>query len=141
LLLAGAFLGCGMLAHSGIVFTLVPFAIVVLLSGGSGRASPRRRLAAGAGGVLILSWSAYQRFIDPPGNRLMKWHLAGVDPDRRPHVVAGDPGQLPRHTRTHSAGEPGEQRQEPDRGLAAGGPAVTAATCCPNCGIWSTATS
>ncbi len=36
-----------------------------------------------AGGVcvmLVLPWLAYQRFYDPPGNRLLKWHLAGVVP-------------------------------------------------------------
>jgi hypothetical protein len=27
---------------------------------------------------LALPWLAYQRFYDPPGNRLVKWHLAGV---------------------------------------------------------------
>jgi hypothetical protein len=28
--------------------------------------------------ALYLPWVLYQRFIDPPGNRLLKWHLAGV---------------------------------------------------------------
>ncbi len=27
---------------------------------------------------MMGSWSAYQKYDDPPGNRLIKWHLAGV---------------------------------------------------------------
>ena len=31
--------------------------------------------------LLVVPWAAYQRYVDPPGNRLMKkWHLAGVAP-------------------------------------------------------------
>jgi hypothetical protein len=28
--------------------------------------------------IFFVPWAAYQRFYDPPGNRLLKWHLAGV---------------------------------------------------------------
>lgn len=38
-------------------------------------------LRAGALSALIyLPWIAYQRLIDPPGNRLIKWHFAGKIP-------------------------------------------------------------
>lgn len=38
---------------------------------------------------LISTWSAYQYFFDPPGNRLLKWHLAGVIPiDSRSFTAA-----------------------------------------------------
>lgn len=30
--------------------------------------------------VLYTPWFAYQRFFDPPGERLVKWHIAGVVP-------------------------------------------------------------
>jgi hypothetical protein len=42
-------------------------------------------VAAGAGFLaLALPWKAYQSFYDPPGSRLLKWHLAGViAPDAR----------------------------------------------------------
>lgn len=42
---------------------------------------PLRALAAGALalGAVMAPWSAYQRFHDPPGTRLIKWHLAGVE--------------------------------------------------------------
>jgi hypothetical protein len=33
--------------------------------------------------LLYLPWFAYQRFVDPPGDRLLKWQLAGlIAPDR-----------------------------------------------------------
>ncbi len=32
--------------------------------------------------AFVLPWTAYQKFVDPPGDRLIKWHLAGhPEPD------------------------------------------------------------
>ena len=64
-----------LLAHGGIVFTLpAAVAIAVLMRPG------RKVLIAALGAFLIvvLPWSAYQRFYNPPGDRLIKWHFAGV---------------------------------------------------------------
>jgi len=38
--------------------------------------------------LIYCPWVAYQSFYDPPGNRLIKWHLAGVVPldESRPSV-------------------------------------------------------
>jgi hypothetical protein len=30
--------------------------------------------------AFVLPWTAYQKFVDPPGDRLIKWHLAGHPP-------------------------------------------------------------
>jgi len=38
--------------------------------------------------VFYLPWSAYQKYVDPPGNRLLKIHLAGVIP-----VIREPPGK------------------------------------------------
>eukprot|EP01035_Chromulina_nebulosa_P043316 gene43316-58662_t len=39
--------------------------------------------------LLALPWLAYQRLYEPPGNRLLKWHLAGaVAPDTRSVTTA-----------------------------------------------------
>ena len=39
---------------------------------------------AGVGIVVMAPWSAYQKFADPPGNRLTKWTLAGaIEVDER----------------------------------------------------------
>ncbi len=76
--LAGAFFATGMLSHSGIVFTLLPLGAVLLLHR---RYRPSLKMAAAGLAVaaaLMGPWLAYQKFYDPPGNRLMKWHLAGV---------------------------------------------------------------
>ncbi|MBL9189260.1 MAG: hypothetical protein JNK23_17390 [Opitutaceae bacterium] len=74
----GALAACGALAHGGVMFSLLGLAPLALLSW-------RRRwrawlLAAAVFIVLSLPWSAYQRLYEPPGNRLLKWHLAGVIP-------------------------------------------------------------
>ena len=39
--------------------------------------------------VLVAPWMAYQKYYEPPGDRLLKWHLAGViDIDKRPFSQA-----------------------------------------------------
>ncbi len=74
---AGLMMGLGLLSHGGAAFAVLP--ILALLICRPGR---RRSLFAVVGGILILAlpWAAYQHFYDPPGNRLLKWHLAGVVP-------------------------------------------------------------
>jgi len=65
------------------VLGLVPLVAIRLL---------RRRVSwlawcAAAAAFALMSrppWITYQRFYEPPGNRLLKWHLAGViPPDER----------------------------------------------------------
>jgi hypothetical protein len=53
------------------------------------RTQPREFVQTAGGALLVCAlllapWLAYQRVIAPPGNRLLKWHLAGViDIDQR----------------------------------------------------------
>jgi hypothetical protein len=64
-----------MLAHGASAFGIVPLLIAAALRG-----LPSWRwlgIAALVGVVLLAPWSAYQRFADPPGNRLIKWQLGG----------------------------------------------------------------
>ncbi len=80
--LAGAALAAlGWLAHGGVAFSylaLVPFLIWRAIRGG--REEQRHWLpAAGVFLLFALPWSAYQKFYDPPGNLLLKLHLAGHD--------------------------------------------------------------
>jgi hypothetical protein len=83
-ILGGLAAGAAMTAHSGVVFTLLPIGAALLLP----RYRPSWSAAAlGTLGALLLyaPWQAYQRLYDPPGDRLLKWHLGGVeDPDPRP---------------------------------------------------------
>jgi hypothetical protein len=75
--------GCASLAflsHGGVAFSILalptlPAAWIFL---------KRTRLAGLVLAIttfaaLYLPWFAYQKFYDPPGNRLLKWHLAGVE--------------------------------------------------------------
>jgi hypothetical protein len=78
-LTAGTSAGLALLAHSGAAFALVGLALFLL--------RPRRfpgldKVFAGiaACALVVAPWIAYQRCYDPPGNRLLKWHLASAVP-------------------------------------------------------------
>ncbi|NYI42455.1 hypothetical protein [Demequina lutea] len=77
----------GMLAHGAAAFA-VPFVIIlglIALRRSVHWSAWRSVVAAGVvGGAVYVPWALYQRFADPPGDRLIKWHLAGV-------ISAGDP--------------------------------------------------
>lgn len=73
--LFAALCALAMLAHGASAFALIP-----LLGFAALRGLPGRRwlgVAAAVALVLLGPWSAYQRFADPPGNRLLKWQLGG----------------------------------------------------------------
>jgi hypothetical protein len=75
--LAGALAALGFLAHGGSIFGIVGlFVIVVCLK----KRIEYKELCAFlvAALTLYLPWVLYQRLYDPPGDRLLKWHLAGV---------------------------------------------------------------
>lgn len=82
-LIVGLFFGLSYLSHGGGAFTLLALAPLLLLF------RPRlglRSILAMALGFFCLSlpWAAYQNLYEPPGNRLLKWHLGGsIPPDNR----------------------------------------------------------
>ena len=95
-----ALAACGALVHSGVLFSLLALAPLLLWhavraarAARAPRSPLRSRLsavraqllpAAAVFAVLVLPWLAYQRLYEPPGNRLVKWHLAGaIAPDSR----------------------------------------------------------
>ena len=68
----------GVLSHGGVAFVLVSLAAVWLLP------VVRPKWTVLARGfmlfvVLLLPWSLYQKLYDPPADRLLKWHLAGIE--------------------------------------------------------------
>lgn len=74
--LVAALCALAMLAHGGSVFGIIPLVGVAAFRG-----LPSWRwigVAALVGFALMAPWSAYQKYADPPGNRLVKWTLAGV---------------------------------------------------------------
>ena len=73
--LFAALCALAMLAHGASAFALIPLLVVAAVRG-----VPSRRwlgIAALVGVALLAPWSAYQRFADPPGNRLIKWQIGG----------------------------------------------------------------
>jgi len=82
-LLAGSLASLSMLCHGGSIFMVSGLCLYLLLS----RRMPSKAfLCAVVISVFLLMypWSFYQGHIDPPGNRLLKWHLAGIIPiDKR----------------------------------------------------------
>jgi len=74
--LVGALFALAMLGHGSSVFGIIPLGLLAAF-----RAMPGWRwlaVALLAGLVLLAPWSAYQKYGEPPGNRLLKYQLAGV---------------------------------------------------------------
>ncbi|HET9082209.1 MAG TPA: hypothetical protein VFO01_17060 [Trebonia sp.] len=75
--LTTALCALAMLAHGGAAFALIallPFAWRLRR-----RLTARSVAACAAAAVMLYApWMMFQRFVDPPGNRLEKWQLAGV---------------------------------------------------------------
>jgi len=74
--LIAALCAVALLGHGSSVFGVLALGAVALYRG-----APNWRWLAVAAAVVIAlmaPWSAYQKYGDPPGNRLAKWTLAGV---------------------------------------------------------------
>lgn len=81
--LAAASFVLALLAHPGAVFSAPAIALILIVRRGlfSWKQAAWAALIAIVG---IVPWTMYQKFYDPPGNRLLKMHLAGeMDPDSR----------------------------------------------------------
>jgi hypothetical protein len=82
IVIAGTLFGLALLAHGGPFFSVIALPVLVMML----RPWPRVSIGALLGAVLIPSlllvpWLVYQRFYDPPGDRLVKMHLAGLEPN------------------------------------------------------------
>jgi hypothetical protein len=81
--LIGGLAALAVLSHGSSAFALIGFAVAVIVFW---TWPSLKAMSCGAATLVALyvPWMLYQQFIDPPGNRLMKWHLAGViDLDQR----------------------------------------------------------
>lgn len=88
--LAAAAAALAYLSHGGAVFALIPVAAVGAWQALRGGKTLRTMAAVAAVVVpLVAPWTVYQRLVDPPGDRLLKWMLADVqDVDPRPVLTA-----------------------------------------------------
>lgn len=76
-MVAGTAAALAMLCHGGSAFGLLGIGLTTIFL----RRMPAKKFwlsAITAAVLLYLPWMAYQKFYDPPGDRLLKWHLAGV---------------------------------------------------------------
>ncbi len=74
--LFAALCALAMLAHGSSAFAIVPLLVLGALRG---LPSPRWLGVAALVGIAFMApWSAYQRYADPPGDRLVKWQIGGV---------------------------------------------------------------
>lgn len=69
----------GFLAHSSVIFTLIPIGLFVILIR---RHNPGWKILLMGGTtfvILCMPWVLYQKLYDPPGDRLLKWHVGGSE--------------------------------------------------------------
>ena len=67
-----------LLAHGGAFFALPLIGVIAFLRFRERNFLKGLGYAVCAGLLFLLPWVLYQRFWDPPGDRLLKWHFAGV---------------------------------------------------------------
>ncbi len=80
--LVAALFALAMLGHGSSVFGIIPLVLIAAFRG----LPSWRWIGVGllAGLLLMAPWFAYQKYGDPPGNRLTKWMLGGtIDIDNR----------------------------------------------------------
>jgi hypothetical protein len=83
----GACAGLALMAHGGSAFAVAGLGLFFLFSARAG-GWKFCAVAAVVAAAYLLPWSLYQTYSDPPGNRLLKWHLAGaIAPDPRPFLT------------------------------------------------------
>jgi hypothetical protein len=76
---ATALFGLAHLSHGGADFSILAGAVFLVAK--RFRPAPREFAASIlVAGILVAPWLCYQKYYDPPGNRLLKMHLAGVSP-------------------------------------------------------------
>jgi hypothetical protein len=78
MILAGALLAFSLLSHGGSAFALIG---VALAAAALRQHLPLKSIGivCAAAFVLYLPWLLYQKLFDPPGDALLKLHLAGID--------------------------------------------------------------
>jgi hypothetical protein len=77
-ILSAFLLACGLLSHGGTLFSVLGIGLFMLA--GLRLSLIRESCLIGLIALAFYApWIGYQKFIDPPGDRLLKWHLAGME--------------------------------------------------------------
>ena len=76
--LMGIAVALGLLSHGGVIFTVVPLAFFILIVRAYRLRLGELVIAGFSAIITYFPWIIYQRLIDPPGDRLIKMHLAGI---------------------------------------------------------------
>jgi hypothetical protein len=116
--LVAALLALAMLAHGASVFGAIALLLVAAYRGLPSWRWVGVGLAVGV--VMLGSWSAYQKYGDPPGNHLTKWMLAGameIDDRSTSEAIADAYGEV-------GVGGALHNKAENFVTMAGGGPAV-----------------
>jgi hypothetical protein len=79
IVIVAVMLGLGWIAHGGSAFAMIGMAVLMMFK------PPWPKIKSVLIGVSVfaayaLPWFGYQKIYEPPANRLIKWHLAGVIP-------------------------------------------------------------
>lgn len=77
-MLTGALLALGLLTHGGIIFSALGIILVLFVLRFRARWTRTGWFIVLSCVCLYLPWLMYQKFYDPPGDWLLKWHLAGM---------------------------------------------------------------
>lgn len=87
----GACAALAMLGHGGSFFALAGLGIVHVLFRAGWRDARLLVIGGTAAAIVYAPWTTYQKLADPPGDRLLKYHLAGrtaIDPRDSLTVIA-----------------------------------------------------
>ncbi len=75
--LIGVAAALSLLSHGGIIFSCIALGIAIMIN--KHKLHYKFIMTAFASFLCTyIPWILFQKFVDPPGNRLFKWHLAGV---------------------------------------------------------------
>jgi len=77
-ILSAFLFACGLLSHGGTLFSVLGIGLF-MLAGLSLSVIRESCLVCLIALVFYVPWIGYQKLIDPPGDRLLKWHLAGME--------------------------------------------------------------
>ena len=77
-ILFGVAFALAFLSHGGSAFYLLSLGLILLFSARTQRNILHLLYATISAFLIYLPWILYQKLIDPPGDRLLKWHLAGM---------------------------------------------------------------